>query len=681
MKTIIYMFIFLLVGGLLPFPIHVTAADTHIPVPGWSQINPPGFGDSTYPVVKALEVYNGQLYAAINQYSAFSDSAYLQRMNADGTWEKAASFDFFHIEDMQTHGGYLFLGGRFFLDPGNTPAIFRFDGSQVDWITTTYTFGEANQKISQMFEYAGVLYAATKTTGGAGFWTELWYCDTTTCDTWHKLYSGDDLASNDSIPTFSVFDNVAYAGMSGGEIYRCDPVETGNACTTSAGWVSASTAGFGAPHPSFGALAVFTSQDRLFAGINSSAGAQIWYCNRADDCDTNGDWLQVTDPSWNPSGGYLIRAMGEFNNQFYVILDEVSLGIQVWRSVDGISWEKFPAAPDGFGDESHVAETNAALTIFNNLFIVGTYNESLGGGVWATSGDAATLSLIVPVDGARLKQRNPMLDWTDVSGTEGYQLQLASRVDFSRLVKNYSGLTASEKIITGLAAKKTYYWRVRTLVGGVWSDWAEARSFIVSNPPKRPTLLRPVNGTVVKTALPTLRWTVSSRPRAAYFKLQVDNDLTMNSPIVNVDHAVGRRMTLDSPLDNNVRYYWRVMACNLDDECGPWSRSFNFITRAARVDLKSPEHLAIVAELRPTFEWSGVTNDTTNRYEIRIGRGVSAKGNVTRIIKDTWVTGLTYTINKDLLPHTNYYWQVRSKGMGGNNLGLWSDARSFNVSP
>jgi len=80
---------------------------------------------------------------------------------------------------------------------------------------------------------------------------------------------------------------------------------------------------------------------------------------------------------------------------------------------------------------------------------------------------------IAPENGSTTNDTTPLLDWSDVTGATGYEIQIAA-TEASVTSATASTVTASEyQISTALAAGGVQYWRVRANnADGMWSAWS-----------------------------------------------------------------------------------------------------------------------------------------------------------------------------------------------------------------
>jgi len=90
--------------------------------------------------------------------------------------------------------------------------------------------------------------------------------------------------------------------------------------------------------------------------------------------------------------------------------------------------------------------------------------------------------------------------------------------------------------------------------------------------------------------------------------------------------------------------------------------------------------VGFIGRVRPTFEWSAVSDDSGVRYNLQI----AASANVTTtgefadpIVSKEGLVGTNYTLEKtEALPYGTYYWIVQAVD-GAANAGNWTAARSF----
>lgn len=90
-------------------------------------------------------------------------------------------------------------------------------------------------------------------------------------------------------------------------------------------------------------------------------------------------------------------------------------------------------------------------------------------------------TLLSPERDAIVSDTTPNFDWSTVSGSDKYNIQVSRYLDFSTsyidVEVDDSHYTSSSSLIQG-----TWYWRVRTRhLSMFWGDWSSCRSFIIDS--------------------------------------------------------------------------------------------------------------------------------------------------------------------------------------------------------
>jgi hypothetical protein len=110
-----------------------------------------------------------------------------------------------------------------------------------------------------------------------------------------------------------------------------------------------------------------------------------------------------------------------------------------------------------------------------------------------------------------------------------------------------------------------FRWSVRGVTDNVNGPWSGSRSFFVGanceSEVTGPTLLMPFNGATIFGLTPTFVWQNSSACIPYPWRLEVATDPQFNNMVLtkNMDTA-GTLYTVETPLPNCTRYYWRVAA-------------------------------------------------------------------------------------------------------------------------
>jgi hypothetical protein len=218
------------------------------------------------------------------------------------------------------------------------------------------------------------------------------------------------------------------------------------------------------------------------------------------------------------------------------------------------------------------------------------------------------------------------------------------------------------------------YWRVRANGLRGPSVWSDVRSFISANPPSTPNLLAPAMNALSTNYYPTFDWSASTVPVGTTFGsylLKVDDNADFSSPYLEVGLGpeTAHAYTVVDPwaLQPNTKYYWRVQACNVDNECSSWSMVRILRTALLPPVLSAPADTITVLMIRPTFDWGDVNG--AQGYSIQ----VSKDNAFTTIIINATIVGGTksqFTPLANLPVNTILYWRVKANGLNGPSL--WS---------
>ena len=107
-------------------------------------------------------------------------------------------------------------------------------------------------------------------------------------------------------------------------------------------------------------------------------------------------------------------------------------------------------------------------------------------GLPPTGGD--TPQLLRPVNGHEQVEGTPLLEWIPHTGASNYQVQISRDSDFSILTQEayldypmYASPISLAQRNLNLFDYGTFYWRVRAVVDGAWTNWSEVRRFQIAS--------------------------------------------------------------------------------------------------------------------------------------------------------------------------------------------------------
>lgn len=188
--------------------------------------------------------------------------------------------------------------------------------------------------------------------------------------------------------------------------------------------------------------------------------------------------------------------------------------------------------------------------------------------------------------------------------------------------------------------------------------------------PSPPTLIAPLNNATNLSLTPLCDW--DGLGLASSYNIQVATDLNFISIVL--DNLILNKSELTIPgglLTNNTQYYWRIRGINITGT-GPWSLiwSFTTIPLPAAPTLVSPPNYSINQPLMPLLDWDSVAIAST--YQVQLSQD--------SIFGSTLIDSNNIPISNFRVPSGNlnysskYYWKVRGKNIGDQEIGLQSGA-------
>jgi hypothetical protein len=222
-------------------------------------------------------------------------------------------------------------------------------------------------------------------------------------------------------------------------------------------------------------------------------------------------------------------------------------------------------------------------------------------------------TLIAPRGNIGVCDTTPLLDWTDVSTADRYNIQVDDSYSFTSPVIDTS-CAASNYTPTSPLERRRWYWRVRShneCGYGAWSWWA---GFDVDNFTVVPVLQAPANGSRTCDRRPYLDW--ADAPQPSDYRFQLDDAPDFSSPAWDKISSVSWFRS-PAPLGYR-RYYWRVRG---ESACGnsAWSEVRHFDVDAApwKPSAPSPGGGATDVSLDVDLNWADSTHATS--YDVYFG--------------------------------------------------------------
>ena len=262
-----------------------------------------------------------------------------------------------------------------------------------------------------------------------------------------------------------------------------------------------------------------------------------------------------------------------------------------WIGTDGTGVVTGTALPNAGATLNAMAEADNYLLCIDRspvpddriLIFTDTLSNRMGG-----------VTLNAPADGDITgNQRWVTWVWDEVDGVDQYDLQYASRADFSNAVLRVTAAPGYADTFQ-LPADIPYNWRVRVSTGQpLVSPWSEAR---VVNPQlttgvNAPAPIQPVGITAINTSInPVFNW--GALKWATSYKFQLASDAAFSDTLVDATLGNVTSYAYTEGLDYEGTYYWRVKGISATSSTD-WSAGTGFTTMA------EPEPPVVVEETQP----------------------------------------------------------------------------------
>ena len=173
-----------------------------------------------------------------------------------------------------------------------------------------------------------------------------------------------------------------------------------------------------------------------------------------------------------------------------------------------------------------------------------------------------------PANGATVSI-SPTATWNPIAVAVSYKVQVATDTNFTNVMNDTSGITATSWQVTCLSFSTRYYWHVGAVMADSSIAWSGYSSFYT------PTLhlVSPGNCATVSDSL-TLVWNASTG--ATSYRLQVATNSGFSNPVKDTTGITDTSRVL-SGLTNTTTYYWHVCPLSSCDS-SHWSATWDFHT-------------------------------------------------------------------------------------------------------
>ncbi len=361
------------------------------------------------------------------------------------------------------------------------------------------------------------------------------------------------------------------------------------------------------------------------------------------------------------------------------------------------------------GGESDLTFNVAQCEITDNIgtpYAVNYNNGSVSGG------DPPAIqapNLQSPSNGATGQSLTPTLDWSNVTGSTSYGVQISTDGNFTTTLVDQTNITNSEYTVSNgvLQENTTYFWRANATDGNDTSPWSSAYSFTTTAGGQGQKIValasvQAQEGTQIQVAINVTDFTnIGSISWRISFDTAVLSFVRIeNSPITFIANAVSGTLTLawfdqtavdplmfgDGKLGDIVFNYtagtsnlnFIINQCEVTDPVGQ-AYEVNYtnglVSPAPPVPLPptllTPENGAADVSLTDELTWSSVSNASTYNLLLASDQNFS---NV--LVNQTGLVNNNYSVSAGVLNYsTQYFWKV--SGTNENGTGEYSSAFSF----
>ena len=326
-------------------------------------------------------------------------------------------------------------------------------------------------------------------------------------------------------------------------------------------------------------------------------------------------------------------------------------------------------------------------------------------GAAAANNTAPTVpTLSSPANAAQLATLTPTLVLNNATDPEGstvtYDFQVSTSAAFSTIaaqglgVVQGAGSTTSWTIASTLVNGTTYYWRVRSYDGSLYSSYSSSRSFSVSvnTAPTVPTLASPIGGSQVGSLTPTLTLNNSTdtEGNSIVYDFQVSTSATFSTitaQVAGVAQGAGSVSTwvVGTSLTNGSTYYWRARAYD-GALYSNYSSNGSFVigvNSAPTVpNLSTPAAAGQVSTLTPILSLTNSTDAEGNTlvYDFQVSTSTTFGTIAAQSIgvAQGAAGSTSWTVSPSLVNGTTYYWRARA--YDGSLYSNYAPYRSFTVS-
>jgi hypothetical protein len=342
-------------------------------------------------------------------------------------------------------------------------------------------------------------------------------------------------------------------------------------------------------------------------------------------------------------------------------------GAQIFYTLDG-------SPPGSYSFRYYSSFTVSQTTTVRAIATkIGYSDSSVAQAIYTLSGGG--LNLLSPANWGSVTETRPTLDWSDVIGSTGYEVQIT---DWQYNIDGTAAISTSAsqyQLPAPLANPSTKYWRVRSLdAEGNPGSWSDTWSFNYS---WTPTIYYQSPGwwATVADTTPLLDW--DDVAGAAKYDIQIaDSESATSTATILSSTSSQYNMTTVVPL--GAYRYWHVRAINGDGDIGAWgSIQVFYVDWNPYITLNSPYNSEEITKTTPLLDWSD--DSSAAKYQVQMADSSDALTDAAPIAAT--VTDSQYQLPPEspIANGATKYWRVRAVNADEIAGKSWSSIWYFSV--
>ncbi|MEI6089996.1 MAG: T9SS type A sorting domain-containing protein [bacterium] len=262
---------------------------------------------------------------------------------------------------------------------------------------------------------------------------------------------------------------------------------------------------------------------------------------------------------------------------------------------------------------------------------------------------------------------NTKLNWSKHTGGSEYQIQISESADFETAFVDIKLNNLLEFQPDKLEYYKTYYWRVRIVIGTRVGLWSEIWSFKTGI--ETTALMNPPNKSVDRPTTIKFKW--FEILGAEYYQLQISKNEQFKDMVYSTDSIIEAEQYIDD-LEPETTYFWHVRGWN-KESVGTlqWSPVWTFTTAKVSLILRNPKTRSTDLPIPLLLLWYVAV--PPEYYHLQVA---SDKDFSNIVFEKDSIFDTKYWLTKsDVAVYSEYFWRV--KGVSEHYTTAWSDVWQF----